>query len=637
MKFKKTINTLRALIIIIGLIFSAYILSERHFSEKKHNKYEVCVRFKDVIDYGKSDFFENVVKYNFNDYISVIELSPKTCQDLEMEGKLLASTGIEIKNYINIQAVISPYIPEILREAGIIDEYTYIYSENKELLEYIDERIKIENNSVFSEITTKKIGFRKNEKNFYMLVTDFSKKAIHNMYIEFDEEFIQYLRLSEFRIAFDLSVIKSERQLDFLKRHILLPEYVITHNINNELNNYLLLKNIKKVDFEFSKYSIPFPFLRGHLLEEDFNLNEDDYIRRIRKAVIERKISFLKYEFNEDFSKEKNFDLLKKISNNLHKFGFDKGYLDYFSMFKIKDILLFQSIILFSIVFFIFYSFRILIKKDSLSIFIFELLTGLVLALYFYKFSGNISFVLAVSFLISVIIPVTSLNLLKTGNNSNIKKYINTVFNNITELLSYNLTGVMLILPLFYKELFIQGQMQFRGVKLSLVLPVLILFIYIIKSTGVRISDILEKEIKFKHVIGFSIFLLISFYYVLRSSNAGADFMLPLEKKIRIFLEDYFIIRPRTKEFFMFYPALLFFSNKKFLSKKSISYFLLLFAILVGQTSIFNTFMHFHIPLQVSIIRTITGLILGVITGIILLLLNDWIKFFIFYYKKTEK
>ncbi|MCK9474921.1 MAG: DUF5693 family protein [Candidatus Muirbacterium halophilum] len=637
MKFKKTINTLRALIIIIGLIFSAYILSERHFSEKKHNKYEVCVRFKDVIDYGKSDFFENVVKYNFNDYISVIELSPKTCQDLEMEGKLLASTGIEIKNYINIQAVISPYIPEILREAGIIDEYTYIYSENKELLEYIDERIKIENNSVFSEITTKKIGFRKNEKNFYMLVTDFSKKAIHNMYIEFDEEFIQYLRLSEFRIAFDLSVIKSERQLDFLKRHILLPEYVITHNINNELNNYLLLKNIKKVDFEFSKYSIPFPFLRGHLLEEDFNLNEDDYIRRIRKAVIERKISFLKYEFNEDFSKEKNFDLLKKISNNLHKFGFDKGYLDYFSMFKIKDILLFQSIILFSIVFFIFYSFRILIKKDSLSIFIFELLTGLVLALYFYKFSGNISFVLAVSFLISVIIPVTSLNLLKTGNNSNIKKYINTVFNNITELLSYNLTGVMLILPLFYKELFIQGQMQFRGVKLSLVLPVLILFIYIIKSTGVRISDILEKEIKFKHVIGFSIFLFISFYYVLRSSNAGADFMLPLEKKIRIFLEDYFIIRPRTKEFFMFYPALLFFSNKKFLSKKSISYFLLLFAILVGQTSIFNTFMHFHIPLQVSIIRTITGLILGVITGIILLLLNDWIKFFIFYYKKTEK
>ncbi|MCK9224782.1 MAG: DUF5693 family protein [Candidatus Muirbacterium halophilum] len=637
MKFKKTINTLRALIIIIGLIFSAYILSERHFSEKKHNKYEVCVRFKDVIDYGKSDFFENVVKYNFNDYISVIELSPKTCQDLEMEGKLLASTGIEIKNYINIQAVISPYIPEILREAGIIDEYTYIYSENKELLEYIDERIKIENNSVFSEITTKKIGFRKNEKNFYMLVTDFSKKAIHNMYIEFDEEFIQYLRLSEFRIAFDLSVIKSERQLDFLKRHILLPEYVITHNINNELNNYLLLKNIKKVDFEFSKYSIPFPFLRGHLLEEDFNLNEDDYIRRIRKAVIERKISFLKYEFNEDFSKEKNFDLLKKISNNLHKFGFDKGYLDYFSMFKIKDILLFQTIILFSIVFFVFYSFRILIKKDSLSIFIFELLTGLVLALYFYKFSGNISFVLAVSFLISVIIPVTSLNLLKTGNNSNIKKYINTVFNNITELLSYNLTGVMLILPLFYKELFIQGQMQFRGVKLSLVLPVLILFIYIIKSTGVRISDILEKEIKFKHVIGFSIFLFISFYYVLRSSNAGADFMLPLEKKIRIFLEDYFIIRPRTKEFFMFYPALLFFSNKKFLSKKSISYFLLLFAILVGQTSIFNTFMHFHIPLQVSIIRTITGLILGVITGIILLLLNDWIKFFIFYYKKTEK
>jgi membrane protein DedA with SNARE-associated domain len=75
-------------------------------------------------------------------------------------------------------------------------------------------------------------------------------------------------------------------------------------------------------------------------------------------------------------------------------------------------------------------------------------------------------------------------------------------------------------------------------------------------------------------------------------------------------------VRPRTKEFALGHPLMLLlcylgYRNNRFLP------ILLLGAI--GQVSLVNTFAHIHTPLLVSALRTVNGLWLGIIIGLILI------------------
>jgi hypothetical protein len=108
---------------------------------------------------------------------------------------------------------------------------------------------------------------------------------------------------------------------------------------------------------------------------------------------------------------------------------------------------------------------------------------------------------------------------------------------------------------------------------------------------------------------------------VARSGN----FTLPVpgfEKNLRGFLETVLFVRPRTKEFLIGYPFLLLAAT--FYLRGQRQWLWLLAAIgAIAPISVFNTFSHIHTPVMISIIRTLNGLVLGLVIGALVVYITD--------------
>ncbi len=184
----------------------------------------------------------------------------------------------------------------------------------------------------------------------------------------------------------------------------------------------------------------------------------------------------------------------------------------------------------------------------------------------------------------------------------------------------------------------------FRGVKLSLVSPILIIGfftlvfyakeVYAQKGNNffAELSEttrkFLDVNIKVKYVLILGIVALLGLIYIMRGGNTSVQ-PPDIELLMRNLLENSFLARPRTKEFLIAFPlmtfATYFAGNKLFYGNKTetgiyIKYsYILVFGIIatVGLSSITNTFSHIRTPLYISIVRTFVGLGLGIVFGLL--------------------
>lgn len=196
----------------------------------------------------------------------------------------------------------------------------------------------------------------------------------------------------------------------------------------------------------------------------------------------------------------------------------------------------------------------------------------------------------------------------------------------VLNVLAEALIGVFLLVGILSDHSFMLGVETFQGVKLALLLPVMIVAFYFIIKMGTgslkdRLMYFLNTKVKLMTILlGVAVMggLVV---YLARSGN----FVLPVpvfEKYFRNFLEALFFIRPRTKEFIIGYP-LLFLAALAMLRQRK--YWLWLLAALgtIAPISVLNTFSHIHTPLIISLIRTVNGLVIGVIIGAVLVFILD--------------
>lgn len=618
---EKQFSILIIFLLIPGIILSAWFINNRIISEKNYNSFLTAADYDDIINVSGDNIFELLVNFNLNQNISSLILKPEKFSKLVETGDINVLTGAEIVNSLKIQALLTPYILEVLSLKDINYSYTYIYSQNAEILNFITEFIKILKPDSKYELIEKKYGTRRNEKSYYILITDFDKNRLLNLDYGFNRKLIDNLKMTDLKLVFDFRNFSSENALKFLRNEKINPDYILIEKISQELNSYMLVNNITKIKYEFENNTIPYPFTRGHKVNIEDYSNYDNLFRRIKRAVWERKISFVEFVFDSKKDFESNYNAVVYVNQNMKNSGFTHKKSEYFKLIAVKNQKFKIGIIVFSLIVFIFSSMKAFFGFEIRETLIFIGVFSFIIIYYINRdYSSAVSVKLFCAFLASLIIPVHSLNLLKIKFSNNSLLQFKNTFSNIFELLSYNLTGVILVIPLFYDERFLQGDILFRGVKASLLIPVLIFIFYHLIKSRANIVKLMESQLKIKHLVVAVTVISGAFYYLLRSSNAGASFMLPLENDIRNLLEDLFVIRPRTKEFLFLYPAVFFFSMKFFPKRKSISYYLTLLLILIGQVSVYNTFMHFHTPLVLSIFRTFNGLILGLITGIILIM-----------------
>jgi NAD/NADP transhydrogenase beta subunit len=109
-----------------------------------------------------------------------------------------------------------------------------------------------------------------------------------------------------------------------------------------------------------------------------------------------------------------------------------------------------------------------------------------------------------------------------------------------------------------------------------------------------------------------------------RTGHEGTLQPMEIEMIIRNILEEKLLVRPRTKEFTVAFPALVLVAYLASLRFKSLVFISGLAAV-IGQTSIVNTFSHLRTPVVVSIIRTLSSLAAGIGFAMVYLFLLMWL------------
>ncbi|MFB0527855.1 MAG: DUF5693 family protein, partial [bacterium] len=117
--------------------------------------------------------------------------------------------------------------------------------------------------------------------------------------------------------------------------------------------------------------------------------------------------------------------------------------------------------------------------------------------------------------------------------------------------------------------------------------------------------------------------------------NYPGPFLWEIENRAREILEKLLIVRPRIKEFLIGHPLMILgiylylkggsrnlkvaqFAKEENLRLRAKSWQLFVILGIIGQVSIINSFCHAHTPLVISLARTINGIWLGIIIGVLL-------------------
>lgn len=375
---------------------------------------------------------------------------------------------------------------------------------------------------------------------------------------------------------------KNTQDYSFINKEVIEKNSIIMIKVDNQKE---FLENIKNYDHifiaEFSpsdevflkvKNSLTDEFLKKikyvHYIkpEELDKYSNDIVVRRFIRAFEERKIQ---YFYIPDH--EKKASLVENIEKYLGEPAYYKDIEQSYSgeyLKYISNILISANLLIYMPIFFMLY---------------------FVSLLFFY----NWSFTIAGLFLSYIIF-------FKISNK------------NVFKIVLYSIIFGILIYASGFDFNFIFKLNTIRGVKIVLLgLPFFIFIKYLY-------SKKFDKFYK-RDIIILIIGLLGVFLYLIRSNNWG--FVLDIERQIRDFLDQYLIARPRTKELISYF----FFFTKPF-----DTYFGKLIWILgksILPVSIINTFLHFHTPIYLGILRTVNAFLIALIILVFIIMIKKLIYF----------
>lgn len=199
----------------------------------------------------------------------------------------------------------------------------------------------------------------------------------------------------------------------------------------------------------------------------------------------------------------------------------------------------------------------------------------------------------------------------------------------------YSLIGALFTVGLLSDSAYILKMNAFMGVKAAHILPLAIIGLVFVVYSGPPpsktkqaetngnkfwsgLTNLLDQPVLIKLALAGAVLLAILAVYVLRTGNEVVVPPSTLELKLRVLLDNFLGVRPRTKEFLLGQPFLLMLFYTGY---KGNAYLPLLLIGAIGQISIVNTFAHLHTPLLVSLLRFFNGFWSGIIIGLILILL----------------
>lgn len=178
-------------------------------------------------------------------------------------------------------------------------------------------------------------------------------------------------------------------------------------------------------------------------------------------------------------------------------------------------------------------------------------------------------------------------------------------------LLSF--AGAFTVAQGMYHWLFVLRIEQYFGVKVTLVLPLFLVLLYLFRRCllGESIAGVLLGYLRRFEVLVL-LFLGVAFaLYLMRSGNFPLLGAGELESRMRVFLERALFARPRTKEFLIGYPALWLLASLRKKPLRPVYRVVLWLGVTVGFVTFFNSFCHLHTPLAFILLRFVNALLLS--------------------------
>lgn len=173
----------------------------------------------------------------------------------------------------------------------------------------------------------------------------------------------------------------------------------------------------------------------------------------------------------------------------------------------------------------------------------------------------------------------------------------------------------------------------FRGVKIAHIVPLLIftLAYFIIighrrnehQSPREEIRSLLDTPIIVKYAILLGLAAIAGYLYLGRTGHTAGVPVLGIEARIRTFMEQTLVARPRIKEFLVAHPALIMMAAAT-IAKYDKLILPIGLAATIGQVSMVNSFSHLRTPLYISFYRTLYGLGFGMVLGVVAVLLSGY-------------
>ena len=179
------------------------------------------------------------------------------------------------------------------------------------------------------------------------------------------------------------------------------------------------------------------------------------------------------------------------------------------------------------------------------------------------------------------------------------------------------LVGALITNALLTDSIYLSGWQAFRGVKIALIAPLLLVLAHAL-LWAVRQGHIRKlAAVPLRRFAFAALGSVVMGIYIWRSGNEVSNIS-AIEEMLRLNLENVFGARPRFKEFLIGHPATMLLGWLPAWNTPELQLGLLMLTA-TAQASIFNTFMHMHSPLLLGLQRTLWGLALGEVLGILLL------------------
>jgi len=197
----------------------------------------------------------------------------------------------------------------------------------------------------------------------------------------------------------------------------------------------------------------------------------------------------------------------------------------------------------------------------------------------------------------------------------------------LLQAVSIALAGGLLVAGIMSDSIFMLALDSFRGVKLLMVVPLLAVLAHYLFISGPQSrppGQVLADPVKWGAMLLLGLVAVAGAVYMMRSGNTPAIGVSDSESILRGFLTDILTVRPRFKEILLGFPLLMLAFSRGG-SGRFTGMLLLLLAGAIGLADVVDTFCHVHSPLGISLLRTVLGLVIGSLFGLVLVGLERWV------------